>query len=146
VLTGAPSYSDAYASGLRQLADPRVVFLGHVSRELLEELYSHAYLCVLPSHLEGLSNALLEALAYQRCVLASDIPENRAVIEDHGMTFRCRDVNDLARALEHLLDSPELVSETGKRAGEWVLHSYSWDAVADATETLYRQLLGQVEE
>jgi glycosyltransferase involved in cell wall biosynthesis len=145
VLAGAPSYSEAYTAELRRLADHRVHFVGHVAGEFLEELYSNAYFYVQPSHVEGMSNSLLEAMSHQRCVLVSNIPENLAVIGSYGATFRCGDVDDLERNLRAFLDNPGTVEERGKRAGEWVLNRYSWDVVADATETLYRQLLGHVE-
>ena len=45
-------------------------------------------LFVLPSDLEGLSLALLDAMGAGLCVLASDIPENREAVEDAGFTFR----------------------------------------------------------
>lgn len=140
-LAGAPSYSEAYVARLRRLADARVRFLGPVTGATLAELYSHAYACVLPSSVEGLSNALLEALAYRRCVLASDIPANVAAADGHALTYRCGDVADLARGLRRLLDDPGAVDEIGQRAGDWVLRRYSWDAAAVATEALYRGLV-----
>jgi glycosyltransferase involved in cell wall biosynthesis len=143
VLAGAPSYSEAYAAGLRRLADPRVVFTGHAGDALLQELYSHAYACVLPSYVEGLSNALLEALSYGRCVVASDIPENVAALEGHGVTFPCGDVDALAAALAAAAADPVGVGEIGKRAGDWVGTRYSWDAVAAETEALYARLLAR---
>ena len=67
------------------MADPgRVVFTGHRAGGELAELFSNAYLFVLPSYIEGMSNALLEALAYNRAVLVSDIEENAEVVEDNG--------------------------------------------------------------
>ena len=141
VLAGAPSYSEAYAAELRQLADQRIHFVGHVTGEFLEELYSNAYVYVQPSYVEGMSNSLLEALAYQRCVLASDIPENLAVIGGYGVTFRCGDVDDLEHNLRTLLDQSPAVEERGKRAGEYVLRCHSWETVADATESLYYSLM-----
>ena len=41
--------------------------------EMLEELYSNAYLYVLPSDLEGMPLSLLEAMSYGNCCLVSDI-------------------------------------------------------------------------
>ena len=42
----------------------------------MKELFSNAYLFCLPSTLEGLPIALLEAMSYGNCCVASDIPEN----------------------------------------------------------------------
>lgn len=60
-------------------------------------------LFVLPSDLEGLSLALLDAMGAGVCVLVSDIPENRERGDGSGFTFRHGDQNDLERMLR-LLD------------------------------------------
>ena len=58
-------------------ANPNIVFTGSVSGRLLHELFSNAYAYVLPSEVEGLPHALLQALSHGRCVLASDIERQR---------------------------------------------------------------------
>ena len=80
-LAGGSSYSDAYASELRRHRGERVKVLDWVSGDALEELLSNAMLFVLPSDLEGMSLALLDAMGAGVCVLASDIPENRELVE-----------------------------------------------------------------
>ena len=52
----------------------------------MDELLTNAMLFVLPSDLEGLSLALLDAMGAGVCVLASDIPENREVVDGSGFT------------------------------------------------------------
>jgi glycosyltransferase involved in cell wall biosynthesis len=141
VVAGAPSYSEAYVAELHRLADARVRFLGHVARPLLDDLYTHAYLCILPSYVEGMSNALLEALSHRRCVLISDIPENLAVAGDYCPTFRRGNVGDLVGALTRLVNAPATVATVGARAGQFVLRRYSWDRVAEAVEALYLALM-----
>ena len=50
---------------------------GWVSGTVLDELLTNAMIFVLPSDLEGLSLALLDAMGAGLCVLASDVPENQ---------------------------------------------------------------------
>ena len=68
----------------------RIRFLGH--RGDLPDLYSAMDIACLPSDAEGMSNALLEAMAAQRPILASDIPPNRdVVISGQGGYLICFD-------------------------------------------------------
>lgn len=130
----------AYMGRLKRMADPaRVVFAGHRVGDELAQLFSNAYLFVLPSHVEGMSNALLEALAHRRPVLVSDIEENAEVVEDLGFYFSAGDVADLAERIAGLLGDPASVERMraqlarARRAG--------WDGVARRYDAFYRELL-----
>ena len=106
---GPAAHPESYARELRRTDHPNIVFTGAVTGRLLEELFSNAYVFVLPSEIEGLSHALLQALGAGRCVLASDIAPNIEALGGCGLTFRNRDVDDLQRQLQSLLDDPGLV-------------------------------------
>ena len=84
VIAGGSSHTDDYAENIRKKAsqDPRVIMTGFVQGELLEELYSNAYVYVLPSDVEGMPISLLEAMSYGNCCLISDIAENLEVVTD----------------------------------------------------------------
>lgn len=62
--------------------DDRIIFTGFVQGQLLDELYSNAYIYSLPSDLEGMPLSLLEAMSYGNCCLVSDIDECASVVED----------------------------------------------------------------
>ena len=83
---------------LKKLANnnENIIFTGFVKGRELEELYSNAYLYVLPSDLEGMPLSLLEAMSYGNCCLTSDIPECSNVIDNYGITFKFNQ-NGLAR-------------------------------------------------
>ena len=61
VLAGAGSYCDDYSRELRTHAGDRIKILDWVSGPVLDELLTNAMIFVLPSDLEGLSLALLDA-------------------------------------------------------------------------------------
>jgi len=143
VLAGGSSFSDEYVTKLREYESDKVLFLDYVYGDVLEELWSNAYVVVQPSTLEGLSISLLEALSYGRCVLVSDIPENLEVVGDCSPSFRSKDVSDLTEKLEALLRDPTLVSEYEKRSRDHVAKKYSWDTIAESTEKLYLEMLGR---
>lgn len=142
VLAGDPGYSADYMARLRALAGERVVFLGRVGRREMEELYGACYAFVLPSAIEGLSIALLEALSHGNCLITTDIPENLEVVGDAGLSFPPGDVAALRAVLERVLTDPELVAERRARARERAAQQPDWDEVARRTETLYRELVG----
>jgi glycosyltransferase involved in cell wall biosynthesis len=70
VLAGASSYCDDYSRQLRTHAKENVKLLNWVSGSALDELLTNAMIFVLPSDLEGLSLALLDAMGAGLCVPA----------------------------------------------------------------------------
>ena len=140
-LVGGLSFSQDYMDQLRRHESNRIRFLDYLYGETLEELWSNAYLVVQPSTMEGLSIALLEALSYGRCVLISDIPENREVADECAPSFRSQDVDDLTDKLATLLASPELVRGYEGQARRHIAEHYSWENVTASTESLYLDLV-----
>ncbi|MEO5618448.1 MAG: glycosyltransferase family 4 protein [Candidatus Eisenbacteria bacterium] len=140
-LVGGMSFTQDYVQTLKRYESDRIRLLDYVFGDGLEELWSHAYAVVQPSTMEGLSISLLEALSYGRCVLLSDIPENMEVGEDCAVPFRTRDIGDLREKLEMLIRNPDVVKQYEAKARAHIQAHYSWDKVAENTETLYRELL-----
>jgi glycosyltransferase involved in cell wall biosynthesis len=140
VIAGEGVHIEDYVDSLKQMATPDVIFTGYVSGELLAELFSNAYLYVLPSEMEGLSLSLLEAMSYGLCPLTSDIPENLEVIGDCGFSFRSGDADSLREMLQRLVNEPDVVKEHGVRARLRVQHEYGWDRITDLTDSVYSSL------
>jgi len=141
VIAGAGTHTDTYEASLRAAGHGRVIFTGSVSGRLLEELFSNAYVYVLPSEVEGLAHTILQGLSYGRCVLASDIEPNLEALGECGMTFRSRDTAHLRERLQYLLDHPAEVAARAAGARARVREHYSWDAVVDALEVIYERCL-----
>lgn len=141
VIAGGASDSTSFADEIRRdgESDSRIIFAGFVQGQMLEELYSNAYIYVLPSDLEGMPLSLLEALSYGNCCVTSDIAECESVIGEYGVTFKKGDVGELERTLQHLCDSPETVESYKSRAAEYVSTKYNWDDVCKQTLELYRK-------
>jgi glycosyltransferase involved in cell wall biosynthesis len=141
VFVGGGTYADAYVNTLKRHASDRILFLGYQSGEILEELFSNAYLYVLPSTIEGLSLSLLEAMAYGNCVLASDIPENLELVSRHGFSFHSGDIEHLRYMMTHLIKHPQLAESTGKANRNYIQEHYTWEMVTDQTEKTFTDLL-----
>jgi glycosyltransferase involved in cell wall biosynthesis len=142
VLAGGSSHSDEYADSLRQHESERIRFLPWVSGEDLDELLSNAAVFVLPSDLEGLSLALLDAMAAGVCALTSNIPENREVLAGCGFTFKSGDRLDLKRVLERLIRNRALRQQRAAKGAERIREKYLWPDVARSVVATYYAVLG----
>lgn len=142
VIVGDTSDTDDYVELLKEKAgdNENIIFTGFQSGEVLEELYSNAYIMALPSDLEGMSMSLLEALSYGNAVLCSDIPENTAVAEDRAVYFKKSDVDDLKNKLENLLNDTKSVQNLRAGVDEFILSRYNWKDIAVKTCDLYKTI------
>ena len=131
VVAGGSGHSREYYEEMRALAgdNPNILFTGFVQGELLSELYSNAYLYVLPSDIEGMPMSLLEALGYGRVCLVSDIRENR-VDEANSYFFRQGDEADLRARLEDISAHRKDYVPSDALLG--------WDQVTEKTLEAYR--------
>ena len=142
VMAGASSYCDDYSRELQGHASERIRMLDWVSGETLDELLTNAMLFVLPSDLEGLSLALLDAMGAGLCVLTSDVPENREVVDGAGFTFQRGSSADLAERLRFLIANPAVREASGKAARRRIEEQYQWQQVAAEIEKAYFEVMG----
>lgn len=139
VIAGGCSHSLEYMEKIQKMCadDPRIIMTGFVQGTLLEELYSNAWLFVLPSDVEGMAISLLEAMSYGNCCLVSDISENTEVVGENAFTFEKGNVQDLQKKLTELLDHEEKLEEKRANSQEYICSKYHWDRVVEQTLKLY---------
>lgn len=139
VIAGGVSDSGEYGAKLQELAkdDERILFTGFVQGRILEELYSNAYVYVLPSDLEGMPLSLLEAMSYGNCCIVSDIPECTEATQDKAITFPKGNVTALRDCLQKLCDQPSVVADYRAQASNYICGKYGWDATTEKTLALY---------
>jgi len=142
VVAGAASYCDEYSRELRTHASDRILMLDCVSGETLDELLTNAMVFVLPSDLEGLSLALLDAMGAGLCVLTSDVQENREVVDGVGFTFQRGSAADLADRLRFLIANPAVREAAGRSARNRIEEQYRWQMVAEEVEKAYFKVMG----
>jgi len=146
VLAADPAGGGAYLTRLREQAagDERVVFAGGLYGEDKAEALSNAGLFVLPSELEGLPVALLEAMRAGVCALASDIGPAREVITpgQNGMLHPVGNVAALRRGIEQAFARPDETAAMAARAAKSLGPEYNWDRIAEQTEAVYEKALG----
>jgi glycosyltransferase involved in cell wall biosynthesis len=135
-----------YESTLRELArhlgiEERVRFLGKVEQSELAALYRQCAMLVATSFVnETFGMALCEAMACEAAVVATDFGGFREVVEDGvtGLLAHPQDPVDLAAKINRLLAEPELAQSMGEAGRRRVLTTFSWAAVADRLEEVYR--------
>ncbi len=142
VIAGGTSDSGGFLAEIQNMAagDDRIVFTGFVQGQMLEELYSNAYVYVLPSDLEGMPLSLLEAMSYGNCCLVSNIPECADVTEDKALTFRKSNVEDLRDKLSLLCQQEQTVCSYKVAAADYICGKYNWDDVVAWTLQLYEDI------
>ena len=110
----------------------QVDFLGFVANPY--QIVKQAHLFVLSSHLEGFPNALLEAMALRRAVIATNctdgpreilslngqIPQGEFRLAEFGLMVNVGDQDALSKAMQHLFQNTELLEELAGKAQERV--------------------------
>ena len=134
VIAGAPSHTDDYFKEILEQInnDESIVYVGFAEGQKLQELYSNAYLYVLPSEIEGMPMSLLEALSYKNICLVSDIQENVEVINDKCFTFKSGNVRELKQQLKNIIDM-DLITHENKAVLK------TWDDVVGQTLDIYKR-------
>jgi L-malate glycosyltransferase len=106
----------------------RVHFGGQVGQRDLPRWYHMADLYISPSHVDGSSVTLMEALASGLPCIVSDIPGNKEWIEDgvNGWLFRDGDVDDLAEKILHAIENKRSFKKIGEAARKTAEQKADW--------------------
>ena len=122
--------------------DPRILFKGYVSdvRERIRILRA-ADVFVLPSSIEGLAQAMLEAMASGTAVIATDVGADAEALRGAGIVIDLAALEDqLPLALRVLIEYPDFRRELQIRARERAVRDYSLETNIDRVVELYREL------
>ena len=100
-------------------------------------------IAVLPSHSEGMSNALLEYMSAGRAVIATDVGANATLVRDRkdGLIVAPRNESALVEAIGELLAHPVRAAGYGASARRRVESEYSRDAMRRRFEEFYSGLV-----
>ncbi|MBO3460922.1 glycosyltransferase family 4 protein [Aetokthonos hydrillicola Thurmond2011] len=144
VLAGGVSDTKSFTSQL--LADVAknrdIVFAGELRGDRLWEIVRGSGLFVLPSDLEGLPLAMLEAMQEGIPVLASNIPPHQQLISGgRGMLFEAGNLESCICSLEWAMAHPQELAVMAKKAQRSVQINYSWDRITSETLKVYTTLL-----
>jgi glycosyltransferase involved in cell wall biosynthesis len=136
VLVGGTSDTGEYTSQLVNMAakSTNIVFTGELKGANLAEIIRGAGLFVLPSELEGLPLAMLEAMQEGVPVLASDIPVHKQLIDpERGLLFPVGDVDSCVHCLDWAIHHPQELVAMSTNAQKHVKAYYNWDDITIQT-------------
>jgi len=120
----------------------RVRFLGFVSREEMPDVYAAADLFVLPSYNEGMSVALLEAMASGLPVVVTPTGGTEELLDGNGFMVPWADAAALAETVGKLIGSPELRAVQGQQSRKLAI-VHTWPNTAQAYLDLCRQVVAE---
>jgi len=121
----------------------RITFTGHLSGDLKWSALTASSLFVLPSHSEGFSVAILEALGCARPVVISPQCHFPEIVEQRCGWLVEPVCEPLAAVLANALQAPPtVVEEMGARGQALVQERYRWDAIGYQMAEVYRWVLG----
>lgn len=120
-----------------------VRFAGHLKS--VDHLMPHFDVYVHPSLTETIANAVFEALACGRPVVATDVGSTAEVVRtgDTGILVPRRDANAIARAIATMLADPRAAAAMGERGRALVKTQYTFERLAEGYAALYLELAGK---
>jgi len=133
VIAGGCDHSSAYAKQLIHEADKsQVILTNYMNEEQLNHLYTYARLFVLPSFNEGYPIVLIEAINYQKPILASNIEANKSIGLAKEQYFEVGSVNDLKNKIEN---------EINKEYTDIIynINIPTWKEIANLVTNIYSQ-------
>jgi glycosyltransferase involved in cell wall biosynthesis len=135
-----------YGRTLKQIAkNSQVLFLPQIdNKDLLFGIVKLCKLFIFPSFREGMSMMLLEAASLAVPIICSDIPENKAVMQENTLYFCSGNAKDLAAKMTWAVDHLEEMNQLAFRAKESLKEKFSWDRISQEYERRYERLYFQM--
>lgn len=129
----AGDYGNNYGNLLRELSatNNQIVFVGSVLGDDKETLLRNCFANCLVSSSEGMPISLLEAMAYGKPSVVSDISAIREIIqEDWGYWCKSRDVKSLIIQMNKIEDDGEDRAKISKEMSLHIKNNYTWNHIA----------------
>jgi L-malate glycosyltransferase len=120
--------------------EDKINFLGRIDNNKIPRYYQESSVFILPSLNEGMSNAMLEALASGLPILATDTGGTKELVTsgENGYMIKMKDSEDIARKVEILINNADLRLKMAKKSREKSLE-LSWKKVAAKYYEIYKK-------
>jgi len=139
VIVGGSTFTDDYLDELHYIArgDKSITFTGWQHGQVLEELYANCALYINPSENEGMPITVLQAMAYGRPVLLSNIPEHQELITDTNFLFHNTSIVSLADKIIKLIKDEKNLQKSGEANKLMVKKQFNWNDLGKQTMIVY---------
>jgi glycosyltransferase involved in cell wall biosynthesis len=138
-LVGSAPYAADYIRAVRRTKDPRIVIPGAIYGEGYKQLQSQCFAYIHATEVGGTHPALIEAMGRGAMVLYLTTPENEEVAGDAAVPFRADNLREQLQWAAGVSDVDR--QHWGCVAQKRVEERYSWEAVTDAYEKIFRTML-----
>ena len=127
-----------------QMANPdaHIIVTGYIHPKDLPAYYSLIDIFIHPSLRDGMPNAVLEAMACEKAVIATPVGGMKDILEDgkNGVIVNVNDPSMLAEKVVELLEDPIKYASLGKYARELVVNKFTLEKELEANVEIYRNL------
>lgn len=113
---------------------------GRIPPEKMPQVYRQNDIYVSASMQEGMSNAMLEAMASALPIITTRCEGVEELIKDNGIVVESSKAEEIAKAIENLADDRKAYSQMSAAAGKQA-ESFGWDKVALSYIEQYRKIL-----
>ncbi len=119
----------------------QIEFKGYVPRELMVGAYHLADIFVLPSYNEGMSNALLEAMACGLTPVVTDVGGTSELVneERNGFVFKAGNSEQLTSILEKIANQPDILDRMGRSSSQLV-KQLNWPQVVREYLSVFNEM------
>jgi teichuronic acid biosynthesis glycosyltransferase TuaC len=143
IVGNGPEYSNVKTEISANKLDKKVHLLGNQEHNEVSKWLSAADIFILPTHYEGLPNAVLEAMACGLPVIATNVGGIPEVVIN-GTTGILIDVNDVSSIIESvdcLIMNKELAKKIGAHGREVIKNKFSWERNAHEMINVYKETM-----
>jgi glycosyltransferase involved in cell wall biosynthesis len=121
----------------------KVIMLGH--REDIDTILPNLDIFVLPSNMEALGTAILEAESCGIPAIGSRVGGIPECIKENetGLLFETENIEELREKLTELINNPEKREKFGKSARELIIKNFSTSKMVEDTKTLYKRVINE---
>jgi len=145
VIVGDVPYQDEYASKIKSINDPRIIFTGYITnQDVLAELYHNCFVYLHGHEFGGTNPTMLTAMAYGCAVIALDTPFTREMCnEDKHALYFTKHKGTLKLLIEQIEIDDKIIKNLRETSRLRIQENYTWDKIVNQYLELFNKLINK---